>query len=128
MIKQVLAGAALATGATMAVAAPASAQAPVPQALNLPANTLTSVFSTGAAQGPTTGGTGAFGTSNGDTTITGGSGGILNGHGASQGTVDLRCAVPLPEGEGIGGHGLSTIKNQCNLGPTTLYQAPQKLL
>ncbi|MFD7169928.1 hypothetical protein [Streptomyces violascens] len=129
MIKQVLAGAALATGATMAVAAPASAQAPLPgpQALN-PANALTSVFSTGAAQGPTTGGTGAYGTSNGNTTITGGSGGILNGHGASQGNVDLRCAVPLPEGEGIGGHGLTTIKNQCNLGPTTLYQAPQKLL
>ncbi|MGW2817895.1 hypothetical protein [Streptomyces sp. NPDC001415] len=129
VIKQVLAGAALATGATMAIAAPASAQAPVPvpQALNLPANTLTSVFTTGAA-GPTANGTGAFGTSNGDTTITGGSGGILNGHGASQGTVDLRCAVPLPEGEGIGGHGLGTIKNQCNLGPTTLYQAPQKLL
>ena len=126
MIKQVLAGAALATGATMAIAAPASAQAP--QAPILPTNALTSVFSTGAAQGPTANGTGAFGTSNGDTAITGGSGGILNGHGASQGTVDLRCAVPLPEGEGIGGHALGGPKASCNVAPVDQYQAPQKLL
>ncbi|MFI6689847.1 hypothetical protein [Streptomyces sp. NPDC050485] len=127
MIKQVLAGAALATGATMAVTAPASAQTTGPQALN-PTNTLTSVFSTGVGQGPTANGTGAFGTSNGNTTITGESGGVLNNHGAPLGNLDGRCLVPLPEGEGIGGHAFATIKNQCNLAPATQYQAPQKLL
>ncbi|MFI6689779.1 hypothetical protein, partial [Streptomyces sp. NPDC050485] len=87
MIKQVLAGAALAIAATMAVAVPASAD--------------------------TTG----FGTRNGDTVIAGGAGGILNTYGASLVNVDLRCAVPLPEGEGIGGHAFGGPKAACNIAP-----------
>ncbi|MGW2819059.1 hypothetical protein [Streptomyces sp. NPDC001415] len=98
MIKKVLAGAALATAATMAVAVPASAD------------------------------TGNFGTSNGETAISGASGGILNNHGAPLGGVDLRCAVPMPEGEGIGGHGLSGLKNECQVAPVNQFLAPQKLL
>ena len=99
MIKQVLAGAVLATAAMMAVAAPASAQ--------------------GASD---------FGTRNGNTVIAGESGGILNTYGAPLANVDLRCAVPLPEGEGIGGHGLGGPKAACNIAPVDQFQAPQKLL
>jgi hypothetical protein len=98
VIKQVLTGAALAIAATMAVAAPASAD--------------------------TTG----FGTRNGDTVIAGGAGGILNTYGAPLANVDLRCAVPLPEGEGIGGHAFGGPKAACNLAPVNQYQGPQKLL
>ncbi|MEU4932608.1 hypothetical protein AB0G54_40010 [Streptomyces yokosukanensis] len=69
-----------------------------------------------------------FGTRNGNTTIAGEAGGILNTYGAPFANVDLRCAVPLPEGEGIGGHLLGGSKTECNLAPTDQYQAPQKLL
>ncbi|MGW2817893.1 hypothetical protein [Streptomyces sp. NPDC001415] len=99
VIKQVLAGAALSLAATMAVAAPASAQ--------------------GASD---------FGTRNGNTAITGGAGGILNTYGAPLINADLRCAIPLPEGEGIGGHLLGGPKAACNTAPVDQYQAPQKLL
>ncbi|WP_438292037.1 hypothetical protein [Streptomyces sp. HUAS TT7] len=214
MIKQVLAGAAFATAATMAVAAPASANNPVPQGHKTAADAIQSVL--GAAQNPTTSGTGtgcncgtvsgaagtvtnltgtsnltapvssvagnptgtvsnvvgnptgavsnptgtvsnltgsltgaatgasmpgtggssdgasAFATRNGDTVITGtdgeGAGGILNTYGASLVNVDGRCLVPLPEGEGIGGHGLTGPKAACNLAPVDQYEAPQKLL
>ncbi|MFD7166428.1 hypothetical protein [Streptomyces violascens] len=136
MIKQVLAGAAFATAATMAVAAPASAatatQAPNP--LPIPTSTLQSLLSTAA--GPTVGGMGSMGsagatdfaTRNGNTTIAGEAGGIGNTYGASLINVDLRCAVPLPEGEGIGGHALGGPKAACNIAPVDQYQAPQKLL
>ncbi|WP_331721247.1 hypothetical protein [Streptomyces sp. NBC_00212] len=222
MFKQVLAGAAFATAATMAVAAPASANTPVPQGHKTAADAIQSVLS--AAAGPTTSGTGTgcncgtatgttgnptgtvtnltgttgnlttnptgavtsaagnptgtlssavgnptgavsnltgttgnltgatggltgtsvpgtgasgdgatdFSTRNGDTVITGsdgeGAGGILNTYGASLANVDLRCAVPLPEGEGIGGHGLTGPKAACNIAPVDQYEAPQKLL
>ncbi|WP_229853053.1 hypothetical protein [Streptomyces albospinus] len=69
-----------------------------------------------------------FGARNGDTTIAGEAGGILNTYGASLINVDLRCAVPLPEGEGIGGHGLGGPKAACNLAPVDQYEAPKKLL
>ncbi|MFE3185986.1 hypothetical protein ACFXKR_34695 [Streptomyces violascens] len=144
MIKKILAGAAFATAATMAIAAPASAaQAPKPKpsttpmtTLQIPTATLQSILAAAAAQGPTTSGTGAmsgvgasdFATRNGNTTIAGEAGGILNTYGASLINVDLRCAVPLPEGEGIGGHALGGPKAACNLAPVDQYQAPQKLL
>ncbi|KOU41862.1 hypothetical protein [Streptomyces sp. WM6378] len=99
VIKQVLAGAVLTAAAMMAVAAPASAQ--------------------GASD---------FGTRNGNTVIAGESGGILNTYGAPLVNVDGRCLVPLPEGEGIGGHGLGGPKAACNIAPVNQYQAPQKLL
>ncbi|MGW2813526.1 hypothetical protein [Streptomyces sp. NPDC001415] len=98
MIKQVLAGTALAIAATMAVAVPASAD------------------------------TRDFGTRNGDTVIAGGAGGILNTYGAPLISADLRCAVPMPEGEGIGGHLLGGPKAACNVAPVNQYQGPQKLL
>ncbi|MFI6049183.1 hypothetical protein ACIBCO_03725 [Streptomyces violascens] len=98
MIKQILAGSALAIAATMAVAAPASAD------------------------------TTDFGTRNGDTVIAGGAGGILNTYGASLISADLRCAIPMPEGEGIGGHLLGGPKAACNVAPVRQYQGPQKLL
>ncbi|GHE14066.1 hypothetical protein GCM10010339_83410 [Streptomyces alanosinicus] len=69
-----------------------------------------------------------FGAGNGDTAITGDAGGILNAYGAPLINVDLRCAVPLPEGEGIGGHGLGGPKAACNIAPVDHFQAPQKLL
>ncbi|WP_053730404.1 hypothetical protein [Streptomyces sp. WM6378] len=130
MIKQVLAGAAFATAATMAVAMPASAHTTA-QAHRSPTDALQKVLATQVGQGPTSsgqGGTTSFGTRNGDTAVTGESGGILNNHGAPLGNVDGRCLVPLPEGEGIGGHLLGTIKNDCNIAPVDQFQAPQKLL
>ncbi|MFE3187292.1 hypothetical protein ACFXKR_41690 [Streptomyces violascens] len=136
MFKQVLAGAALATGATMAVAAPASAQAPKPPATTTPTSTLQSLLA--AAAGPTANGTGSgamgsagasdFATRNGNTSIAGEAGGIGNTYGAPFINVDLRCAVPLPEGEGIGGHALGGPKAACNIAPVDQYQGPQKLL
>ncbi|MFD9632392.1 hypothetical protein [Streptomyces violascens] len=87
---------------------------------------------TGAGTGASSDGAAAFSTRNGDTVITGtdgeGAGGILNTYGASLANVDLRCAVPLPEGEGIGGHGLTGPKAACNIAPVDQYEAPQKLL
>ncbi|WP_331721244.1 hypothetical protein [Streptomyces sp. NBC_00212] len=99
VIKQILSGAVFAVAATMAVAVPASAQ--------------------DASD---------FGTRNGNTAITGGAGGILNTYGAPLINADLRCAIPLPEGEGIGGHALGGPKAACNIAPVNQYQAPQKLL
>ncbi|MFJ8390646.1 hypothetical protein ACIQ9Q_40420 [Streptomyces sp. NPDC094438] len=133
MIKKILAGAAFATAATMAVAMPASAQTPSPQAnatpLQIPTGTLQSLLSA-AAQGPTVSGNGAtdFATRNGNTAIAGEAGGIGNTYGAPLANADLRCAVPLPEGEGIGGHALGSPKTACNIAPVDQYQAPQKLL
>lgn len=69
-----------------------------------------------------------FGTRNGNTAIAGESGGILNTYGAPLINADLRCAVPLPEGEGIGGHALGGPKAACNIAPVDQFQAPQKLL
>ncbi|MER5549526.1 hypothetical protein ABT072_45815 [Streptomyces sp. NPDC002589] len=109
MITKVLAGAALAIAATTAVAVPASAT------------------DFGLGNGATD-----FGTRNANTAITGddgeGAGGILNTYGASLVNIDGRCLVPLPEGEGIGGHGLTGPKAACNLAPVDQYEAPQKLL
>jgi hypothetical protein len=70
----------------------------------------------------------AFGTGDGDTAITGDAGGILNTYGAPLINVDGRCLVPLPEGEGIGGHLLGGPKAACNIAPVEQFQAPQKLL
>ncbi|MGW2813527.1 hypothetical protein [Streptomyces sp. NPDC001415] len=138
MIKKILAGAAFATAATMAVAAPASAQTPKPQANTTPVQIPTSALQTllAAAAGPTASSTGAmsgvgasdFATRNGNTTIAGEAGGIGNTYGAPFINADLRCAVPLPEGEGIGGHALGGPKAACNIAPVDQYQAPQKLL
>ncbi|MFI6686573.1 hypothetical protein [Streptomyces sp. NPDC050485] len=132
MIKQVLAGAAFATAATMAIAAPASAQTTGPEARNIPTNAHESIRAARVAQGTTTSGTGTgardFGTRNGDTAIAGDSGGILNTYGAPLINIDARCLVPLPEGEGIGGHALGGPKASCNVAPVDQYQAPQKLL
>ncbi|MGW7613788.1 hypothetical protein ACWGKW_42495 [Streptomyces sp. NPDC054766] len=69
-----------------------------------------------------------FGTRNGDTAISGDAGGILNTYGASLVSAAGRCLVPLPEGEGIGGHLLGGPKAACNVAPVDLFQAPQKLL
>lgn len=69
-----------------------------------------------------------FGTGNGDTVITGDAGGILNTYGAPLVNVDGRCLVPLPEGEGIGGHLLGGPRAACNIAPVDQFQAPQKLL
>ncbi|WP_256725807.1 hypothetical protein [Streptomyces sp. IMTB 2501] len=69
-----------------------------------------------------------FATRSGDTSLMGEVGGILNNHGAPLGNIDGRCLVPLPEGEGIGGHGLGSLMNECNIAPVDQYQAPQKLL
>uniref|UniRef100_A0AAU2UZ06 Uncharacterized protein n=1 Tax=Streptomyces sp. NBC_00003 TaxID=2903608 RepID=A0AAU2UZ06_9ACTN len=126
MIKKVLTGAVFATAAAMAVAAPASAHTTEKKA----PNAHDSIRAARAVSGTTVSATGAtgFGTRNGDTAIAGESGGILNTYGASLINVDLRCAVPLPEGEGIGGHGLGSPKAACNLAPVDQYQAPQKLL
>ncbi|MFI0968422.1 hypothetical protein ACH4S8_44905 [Streptomyces sp. NPDC021080] len=69
-----------------------------------------------------------FGTRIGDTPIAGEAGGILNTYGAPLINVDARCLVPLPEGEGIGGHVLGGLKTACNVEPVDQFQAPQKLL
>lgn len=69
-----------------------------------------------------------FGTRNGDTAITDDAGGILNTYGAPLINIDGRCLVPLPEGEGIGGHLLGGPKAACNVAPVDQFQTPQKLL
>ncbi|MFI6474222.1 MULTISPECIES: hypothetical protein [unclassified Streptomyces] len=130
MIKKVLAGAAFATAAMMAVAAPASAHTNGPEAENSTTNAHDSIRAARAGSGPTTSGSGAtdFGTRNGNTAIAGDSGGILNTYGAPLINIDGRCLVPLPEGEGIGGHLLGGPKAACNVAPVDQFQAPQKLL
>ncbi|MFE9555477.1 hypothetical protein ACFYMW_10810 [Streptomyces sp. NPDC006692] len=130
MIKQVLAGAVFATAATMAIAVPASAHTTGPEAKTIPTNAHDSIRSARIGQGPTSSGTGAtdFGTRSGDTAIAGDSGGILNTYGAPLINIDGRCLVPLPEGEGIGGHLLGGPKAACNVAPVDQFQAPQKLL
>ncbi|AYN38209.1 hypothetical protein D9753_03810 [Streptomyces dangxiongensis] len=105
MILKVLAVAAFAIAATTAVAVPASAT------------------DFGAGNGATD-----FGTRNSNTAVTGDAGGILNTYGAPLINIDGRCLVPLPEGEGIGGHGLGGPNTACNIAPVDQYQAPQKLL
>ncbi|MFE9555530.1 hypothetical protein ACFYOD_18900 [Streptomyces sp. NPDC006703] len=74
MIKQVLAGAAFATAATMAVAAPASAAAP--QAAKAPTNALQNILAAPLAQGPTTSGTGCGCVGGTDTTGNGAMSGL----------------------------------------------------
>ena len=130
MIKQVLAGAVFATAATMAVAAPASAHTMGTEAKSIPTGAHESIRTARVASGSSGGATGAtdFGTRNGDTAITGDAGGILNTYGAPLINIDGRCLVPLPEGEGIGGHLLGGPKASCNIAPVDQYQAPQKLL
>ncbi|MGW2813528.1 hypothetical protein [Streptomyces sp. NPDC001415] len=130
MIKQVLTGAVFATAATMAVAAPASAATMGPEAKSTPTNAHEAIRAARVASGTTVSGTGAtdFGTRNGDTAIAGDAGGILNTYGAPLINIDGRCLVPLPEGEGIGGHLLGGPKAACNIAPVDQYQAPQKLL
>ncbi|MFE3182151.1 hypothetical protein ACFXKR_14980 [Streptomyces violascens] len=130
MIKKVLAGAAFATAAMMAVAAPVSAHTNGPEAENSTTNAHDSIRAARAGSGPTMSGTGAtdFGTRNGNTAIAGDAGGILNTYGAPLINIDGRCLVPLPEGEGIGGHLLGGPKAACNVAPVDQYQAPQKLL
>ncbi|MFJ8389410.1 hypothetical protein ACIQ9Q_33730 [Streptomyces sp. NPDC094438] len=130
MIKQVLAGAVFATAATMAFAAPASADTTGPQAQTTPANAHDSIRAARVAAAPTVSGSGAsdFATRNGDTVIAGGAGGILNTYGAPLINIDGRCLVPLPEGEGIGGHLLGGPKAACNVAPVNQYQGPQRLL
>ncbi|MFD7165377.1 hypothetical protein [Streptomyces violascens] len=130
MIKQVLAGAVFATAATMAVAAPASAHTTGTEARSIPTSAHESIRTARTATGSSASATGAtdFGTRNGDTSIAGESGGILNTYGAPLINIDGRCLVPLPEGEGIGGHLLGGPKAACNIAPVDQYQAPQKLL
>ncbi|MEV8527340.1 MULTISPECIES: hypothetical protein [unclassified Streptomyces] len=130
MIKQLLAGAAFATAATMAIAVPASAQTTGPEAKTTFVNAHDSIRLARIAQGPTASGTGAtdFGTRNGDTAIAGDSGGILNTYGAPLINIDGRCLIPMPEGEGIGGHLLGGPKAACNVAPVNQYQGPQRLL
>ncbi|MFD0419836.1 hypothetical protein [Streptomyces sp. NPDC127108] len=126
MIKRMLAGAALAAAATMAVAGTASATAHGPEA----ENTVTSAHDAikKARAGGADGGASDFATDNGDVAIAGDPGGVLNTYGAPLVNVDLRCAVPQPEGEGIGGHLLGGPKAACNVAPVDQYQAPQRLL
>jgi hypothetical protein len=69
-----------------------------------------------------------FGTRNGGTAVSGDAGGILNTYGASPVGAAGRCLVPLPEGEGIGGHLLGSPRAACNVAPVDLLQAPQRLL
>ncbi|MFI6051508.1 hypothetical protein ACIBCO_15645 [Streptomyces violascens] len=132
MIKKVLAGAAFATAAMMAVAAPASAHTNGPEAESTTTNAHDSIRAARAGSGPTMSGMGSgatdFATRNGNTAIAGDSGGILNTYGAPLINIDARCLVPLPEGEGIGGHLLGGPKAACNIAPVDQYQAPQKLL
>ena len=129
MIKQVLAGAVFATAATMAVAAPASAHTTGTEARSIPTSAHESIRTARTASGNSASdGAKDFATRNGNTAITGEAGGILNTYGAPLINVDGRCLVPLPEGEGIGGHLLGGPKAACNIAPVDQYQAPQKLL
>ncbi|MFD7014925.1 hypothetical protein [Streptomyces sp. NPDC059161] len=93
MIKQVLAGAAFATAATMAVAAPASAAAP--QAAKAPTNALQNILAAPLAQGPTMSGTGCGCVGGTDTT----------GNGAMSGLTGVVSSVT---GSGTTGTGSGT--------------------
>ncbi|WP_406510350.1 hypothetical protein [Streptomyces sp. NBC_00212] len=112
----------------MAVAAPASAHTTGTEARSIPTSAHESIRTAHTSGNSMSGGAKDFATRNGDTAITGDAGGILNTYGAPLINVDGRCVVPLPEGEGIGGHLLGSPKAACNIAPVDQYQAPQKLL
>ncbi|MFD0419835.1 hypothetical protein [Streptomyces sp. NPDC127108] len=129
MIKRALAGAALATAAGMAVAGPAAAvtgHAPESGAATSAHDAIMQL----RAPGDTVSGSGSadFATDHGDVAIAGDPGGIANTYGGSLVNADLRCLVPQPEGEGIGGHLLGGPKATCTVAPVDQYQAPQRLL
>ncbi|MDX3386054.1 hypothetical protein PV682_32035 [Streptomyces niveiscabiei] len=130
MIKKVLAGAALASAATLAASGAASAHTSGPGAENMTATRAGEMNSAArVAYGPTADGTGSasdFATRNGDTAIGGDASGILNTYGAPLVNVDLRCAVP--NAEGVGGNVLGGPSAACPVAPVDQFDAPRRII
>ncbi|MFI6942853.1 hypothetical protein ACIBI4_26595 [Streptomyces sp. NPDC050418] len=131
MIKTVLSGAAIATVATMAAAGSASAATVSgPEGQNHTATSAGEASSAArVAYGETTSGSGSasdFATRNGDTAIGGDASGILNTYGAPLVDVDLRCAVPNPQG--VGGNVLGGPMAACPVAPVDQFDAPERII
>ncbi|MHC5903058.1 hypothetical protein ACVNF4_03965 [Streptomyces sp. S6] len=131
MIKKVLAGAALASAATMAATGVASATTTAgPGAENHTATNAGEMnHAARVAYGETASGSGTasdFATRNGDTAIGGDASGILNTYGAPLVNVDLRCAVP--NAEGVGGNVLGGPSAACPVAPVDQFDAPRRII
>ncbi|MYW65392.1 hypothetical protein GTY65_15185 [Streptomyces sp. SID8379] len=72
------------------------------------------------------GGAQEFATNNGDVAIGGDPGGILNSYGASFVNVDLRCAVPAPQG--VGGNVLGGPVAACTNEPVDQFDAQERIV
>ncbi|WP_055702086.1 MULTISPECIES: hypothetical protein [Streptomyces] len=94
---------------------------------------LTGAALMAAAAAATVGGAGVaaadsseFATNNGDVAIGGDPGGILNSYGASFVHVDLRCAVPAPQG--VGGNVLGGPVAACTNEPVDQFDAQERIV
>ncbi|WP_306333344.1 hypothetical protein [Streptomyces sp. KL118A] len=94
---------------------------------------LTGAALMAAAAAATVGGAGVaaadsteFATDNGDVAIGGDPGGILNSYGASFAHVDLRCAVPAPQG--VGGNVLGGPVAACTNEPVDQFDAQERIV
>src|SRR5689334_18476974 len=104
MVKKALVGAVLAASATIAAAGPASAVC-ASNTDTLRDSIQQAQVAEGDPMGGTSAGTGTWGSHYGDVAV-GEQHGLINTNGAPFLNVDLRCAVPNADGEGIGGHAL----------------------
>ncbi|KPI02598.1 hypothetical protein OK074_5261 [Actinobacteria bacterium OK074] len=130
MIKTVLAGAALASVATIAASGVASATTDGVGAENMTAtNAAEANHAARVAYGETASGSGTasdFATRNGDTAIGGDASGILNTYGAPLVNVDLRCAVP--NAQGVGGNVLGGPMAACPVAPVDQFDGPERII
>ncbi|MDA5147619.1 hypothetical protein PEM37_39715 [Streptomyces sp. AD681] len=69
-----------------------------------------------------------FSTNSGDVDVVGDTGGILNSHGAPVVNVDLRCAVPNPDVQYIGGTLFGGNRAACNTQPVALGLGDHRVL
>ncbi|MHB9758472.1 hypothetical protein ACYBSK_29170 [Streptomyces sp. BYX5S] len=80
----------------------------------------------GAGTAAADGGAQEFAGRNGDVAIGGDTGGLLNSYGAPFVNVDLRCAVPAPEG--VGGNVLGGPVAACDNAPVDQFDAPERIV
>ncbi|MCG7524776.1 hypothetical protein MHW47_10040 [Streptomyces sp. OfavH-34-F] len=72
--------------------------------------------------------TAAFSANRGEVEAAGDTGGLLNGHAAPVVNADLRCAVPNPDVQYIGGTLFGGDKAACNTSPVTMSLGDHRVL